>query len=150
MGSNIHSKLLLLIIFLITLIIIVGCTTTATSISQQATTTSQPAKQPIEVISVIEVDSSPNPAGGIVEIVLKNVSERSIISLNVTLQESGERSWEYDFNVTPSNPLVPYEQISSQRRLIGGGWGGGVPYSLTINGTMESGEAFTFTWEPSA
>jgi len=141
MEINIHRNLGLLIISISTLVIMVGCT---------PTTTSQSPQQPIEVISVIELDNAtPHPGGPTIEITLKNIIKESIISLNVTLEELGDRNFDFDFDVTSSNPLAPNKRISSERRLIGGGWGGGVPYSLAINGTMESGEVFAFTWEPS-
>jgi hypothetical protein len=151
MRTNILGKLGLLVITISMLAIMAGCTNTATSISQQPTTTSHTTGQPIEILSVRDTYQSGQtviPAGPTIEITLKNVSNESIISLNVTLEELGDRTYAFDFYVTSSNPLAPNEQISCEQTLIGGGWGGGIPYSLTINGTMESGETFTFTWEP--
>ncbi len=152
MGTIIHRKLALLVISLSTLGIMAGCSPTATSQSPQSTTTSESPGQQIEVVSVLDTYQSGQtvvPGGPEIEITLKNVSSESIISLNVTLEEGGPRSWDFDFNVTSSNPLAQNKRISCERRLIGGGWGGGVPYSLSINGTLESGEVFAFTWEPS-
>lgn len=150
MGANIRGKLGFLIITLSTLVILVGCTPTITSQSPEPTTTSHTTGQLIEVVSVIELyNATPHPGGPAIEITLKNISTESIISLNVTLEESGPRSWDFDFNVTSSNPLEPNERISYERWLAGGGWGGGIPYSLSINGTLKSGEVFAFTWEPS-
>jgi hypothetical protein len=152
MRSNFHAVPGLLIIFVSMLALMVGCTPTATSQSQQSTAASELTGQPIEVVSVQDTYQSGQtvtPGGPTIKITLKNISEEPIVSLNVTLEEGGPRSFDYDFDVTKSNPLLPNELISSERRCIGGGWGGGIPYFLIINGTMESGEVFTFTWEPS-
>ncbi|HEY97646.1 MAG TPA: hypothetical protein G4O16_05640 [Dehalococcoidia bacterium] len=154
MGTNIYGKIWFLIISIIMFFIMAGCTPTATSQSPQHNTTFESPGQPIEVVSVIETFLSGQgqtvvPGGPIIEITLKNISKEPITSLNVTLEEGGPRSWDFDFDVTSSNPLPPNKRISYERRIGGGGWGGGIPYSLTINGTLESGEAFAFTWEPS-
>jgi len=144
MRSNIHRRLALLVIAVSMFAIMMGCTSTATS---------QSPGQPIEVVSVTETFLSGQgqtvvPGGPYIEITLKNISRESIISLNVTLEELGPRTWDFDFDVTSSNPLAPNKRISYERKCGGGGWGGGVPYSLSINGTLESGEVFAFTWEP--
>jgi hypothetical protein len=150
MGLNYNRDLWLLIIIITILIITPGCTPTAISPSPGTTATSLSPGQPVEVISVIELyNETPHPGGPAIEITLKNVSDESIISLNVTLEELGDRAFDFNFDVTSLNPLTPDERTSSERWLIGGGWGGGVPYSLTINGTMESGKVFAFIWEPS-
>jgi hypothetical protein len=149
MGINYNRSLWLLITLITILVITMGCAPTAISPSPGTTTTSFSPGQPVEVISVIELyNETPHPGGPAIEITLKNVSDESIISLNVTLEELGDRAFDFDFNIASSNPLTPNDQISSERWLIGGGWGGGVLYFLTINGTMESGKAFSFTWEP--
>jgi hypothetical protein len=164
-----NKNLLLLISLGLALILItplVGCTpaqtpTTPIPPSTPAQTPSQSSQgqQPIEVISVLDttklVNGEINPGGPTIKITLKNVSHKPVVSLNVTMDEGGPRSFDFDFNVTPSNPFQPNESISSERRLIGGGFGGDLPYgnfpySLTINGTMQSGETFAFTWEPPA
>jgi hypothetical protein len=63
------------------------------------------------------------------------------------------RQFAFDFGVSRSNPIQPGACISASKRLIGGGFGGeppygSFPYSLAINGTVEDGQSFTFTWEP--
>ncbi|MDD5289371.1 MAG: hypothetical protein PHY28_09720 [Dehalococcoidales bacterium] len=105
--------------------------------------------QPIEVVSVLDTyqPGQPiSPAGPTIEITLKNVSYWTVVSLNVTLKEGGSRSFSFDFNVTPSNPLLLGESISAKQTLIGGGFGGGIPYSVVISGTLESGAKFVYTY----
>ena len=144
MRSKFQAAPGLLIIFAGILAFIAGCTSTTTSLATQ---------YPIEIISVSEIDygngGTVTPGGPTIKITLQNISNESIVSLNVTLEEGGPRSFDYDFDVTASNPWLPNERISSERRCIGGGWGGGITYSLSISGTMLNGENFAFVWKPS-
>ncbi len=142
-------RLTLIVLGLALILAASGCTPTSTSTPTPPTQN----QQPIEVISVLDTTTMVNPGGPTIEITLKNISNEPVVSLNVTLEEGGPRSFSFDFDVTPSNPLSPNKRISAERRLIGGGFGGdppygNFPYSLTINGTMQSGETFAFTWEP--
>ena len=104
-------------------------------------------QQPIEVVSVLERPQDPNPGGGIVEITLKNVGVEPVLSLTAILTIRGP--FNYYFDVTPTNPLLPGKSVSSQLRLIGpnDGFGDGIPYSLAINGTLHNGSTFAYTWE---
>jgi hypothetical protein len=152
MRTYIVGILGLFIMIIMALVMIVGCHPRATSPSPETVATSLSSTYPIEIVSVLdtyEAGQTVNPAGPEIEITLKNVSDKSIVSLNVTLLESGERSFDFDFYVTSSHPLIPNKNIGSKRSLIGGGWGDSIPYSLVINGTMASGETFSFTWKPS-
>jgi hypothetical protein len=140
----IFYRLCLLILSITALAVTTGCGTPAPSQSPQ---------YPVEVVSVQETNpykpgQTITPGGPTIEIRLKNVSRESIISLNVTLVIMDDRTFEYDFDVSPETPLSPNRIISSVRRDIGGGWGGSTPYSLDISGAMQSGEAFAFNWKP--
>ncbi len=147
-------KLLAIIVATAVLVIMVGCTPsitttpTPTPSPTQTPTQSSQNQQPIQVISVLEPPQTPNPGGGIVEITLKNVANEPVVSLAAILTIRGP--FNYDFDVTPSHPLLPGNSISAQLRLIGpnDGFGGGIPYSVTINGTLQSGATFAYTWEP--
>jgi hypothetical protein len=132
-----NKKWLLLITLGLVLILatpMVGCTPTPSPQNQQ----------PIEIVSVLGPLQPINPPGGpIVEITLKNVAVEAVISLTGTL-EAG-RSFDFIFNVTPSNPLLPDQTISQKFTLIGGGFGENLPYPLTINGTLQNGATFAYT-----
>ena len=105
--------------------------------------------EPIEVISVLDTyktGQTVNPGGPEIEITLKNAAIEPVVSLAATL--IGSRTFNYSFDVTPSNPLLPGKSISSKNRLIGGGFpGGSIPYAVTVNGTLQSGATFAYTWE---
>jgi hypothetical protein len=100
-------------------------------------------QQPIEIISVLGPLPPINPGGPVVEITLKNVSDEPIISLTATLELS--RSFVFNFDVTPSNPLLPNKTISAKLSLIGGGFSDSLLYPLAINGTMQNGATFVYT-----
>ena len=100
-------------------------------------------QQPIEITSVLGPLQPFNPAGPVVEITLKNVAVEPVISLTATLEVN--RSFDFAFNVTPSNPLQPDGSTSETRTLIGGGFiGGNVSYPLTINATLQNGAQFVY------
>jgi len=131
-------------------------TTTTTTINN----TSQQNQEPIEVISVLDADETGGtviPGGPNIEITLENDVSEPIISLAVVLVENVEfSSWNYTFDVSSSLPLLPNKTVSATQRLIGGGFGGNppyggvVPYSLTISGSLQDGSTFSFTWEPTS
>jgi hypothetical protein len=133
-------------------------TSTPTPSPTPMPTTSTQNQQPIEVVSVLDTyktGQTVNPGGPEIEITLKNAAVEPVVSLAATLDllsipvASGlRRSWNYAFEVTPSNPLLSGNSIGSKVRLIGGGFGGSLPYSVTINGTLQSGATFAYTWEP--
>lgn len=157
MGTDLNRKLMILIVSMATLTIMVGCTPSPTptptpTASPTPTPTQSPQnQQPIEVISVLDTyktGQTVNPGGPEVEITLKNVAVEPVVSLAATLEEGRPFNWDIYFDVTPSNPLLPGKSISAKRRLIGGGFGDSIPYSLTINGTLQNGATFAYTWEP--
>jgi hypothetical protein len=111
------------------------------------TATLLPGQEPVEVVSATGPLEPINPGGPIVEITLKNVSDEPVISLGASLEVSGiaDRPFEFTFDVTPSKPLEPGKAISSRKTLIGGGFGDNIPYTVTINGTLQSNFAFAYT-----
>jgi len=100
-------------------------------------------QQPVEISSVLGPLPPINPAGAIVEITLKNVSAEPIISLTANLEANG--SFEFVFDVTPSNPLLPNKSTSSRLTLIGGGFNTDLSYPLTINAILQNGARFVYT-----
>ena len=104
-------------------------------------------QQPVEVISALSprplIGQLINPAGPIVEITLKNVSDEPVISLTATLELY--KSFEFIFDITPSNPLLPGDSISSRQLLIQGAISDTHSYPLTINVTLQNGDEFVYT-----
>ncbi len=157
------------------LIIFTGCTSSATAITSSpatttvSTTTSASAssvtltgspatetKQPIEVVSIKESTSQPvNPGGPVIEIVVKDVGP-AVIGLTVTLEEgttgntnqSPSPHVPFVFSLNPDHPLYPGETASSSATLINGAWGENIKYTLTIGGMLDSGETFSYAWQP--
>ena len=111
---------------------------------------------PVEIISVLEPLTGPTitPGGPLIEITLKNVSGRSITSLDVIMDEGGKhRRWGFQFGVSTSNLFRQGETLKAEQKLIGGSFGGeppygNFPYTLEISGTYEDGQAFSFIWTP--
>ena len=99
--------------------------------------------QPIEVESAIGPLEPINPGGPIVEITLKNVSDEPVVSLTATLEQF--RLFEFIFDVTTSNPLLPGDSISSKKTLITGAIGDNSWDNLTINATLQNGKIFTYS-----
>jgi hypothetical protein len=123
-------------------------TNTAATSSIPNTASSQ---QPIEVVSVSDTYKAGemiNPGGPTIEITLKNVSTKPIVSLAVTLDEGRPVNYPFDFGVTSANALSPGEIVNARKILIGGGFGSGISYSVIISGTYQDGSTFDFTWEP--
>jgi len=110
--------------------------------------------QPVEVVSVLEPSQIPNPGGPLVEITLKNTGIEFVISLVATVEllfwsvDDPQRYRPFSFDVSPSHPFLPGTSISAQDRIIGGGFSTGLPYDVTVNGTLQDGKAFYFTWKP--
>ena len=129
-----------------------GCHYGVDNPSSTITTALSQNQQPIEVISVSDTHKSGetvNPGGPNIEITLKNISKAPVVSLSVTLEESVARyPFNFDYDVTSSNPLLPNKSISAVQRLIGGGSGDGTSYSLKISGTFQNGAPFSYTLGP--
>jgi DNA-binding beta-propeller fold protein YncE len=110
-----------------------------------STTTSTGSQQLIEVISVLGPVPPFNPGGPVVEITLKNVSAETVIALTAVCTELGPHKFTFDFAVTPETPLVSNQTISAKLILINGAFENNFPYHLTIKGTLQNGETFTYT-----
>lgn len=134
---------MLMIICLAMLAAIVGCSTTPTSTLTPTPTPTPQNQQPVEIISVSGPLQPINPGGPIIEITLKNVGTESVVSLTANLEL--DRSFVFEFDVTPSNPLLPDKTISAKLTLIGGGFSDSLSYPLKINGTMQKGATFVYT-----
>jgi len=138
-----HMKRRSLILFVdvlsIVAMLLAGCTTASSTANQP----------PIEVVSVLGPIPPFNPGGPVVEITLKNVSSEPVVSLKASLGiiRAGPSSTPFTFNfdVTPSNPLLPGKTIGTKLTLIGGGFSDNVSYPLKIEGKLESGADFSYT-----
>jgi hypothetical protein len=122
---------------------LITATLLAVMVSSCSQTSTPQNQQPIEIISVLGPLQPINPGGPIVEIILKNVAAEPVVSLAATLELS--RSFDFNFNVTPSNPLLPNKSISATLTLIGGGFSDNLSYPLTINGAFQDGGTFFYT-----
>jgi hypothetical protein len=100
-------------------------------------------QQPIEIVSVLGPLPPINPGGPIVEITLRNVSNESIVSLTAALELS--RTFNFEFDVSSSNPLLPAKSISAKLTLIGGGFSDNISYPLRLEGTLQDGSTFAYT-----
>ncbi len=117
-------------------------TVTETQTVTATTLTGEP--KPIEIISVLGPLQPINPGGPIVEITLRNVAAEPIISLTATLELG--RPFEFTFDVSPSNPLLPDESISSRQTLIGGGFGGNIFYPLRVELVFQNQPNCVYTY----
>jgi hypothetical protein len=106
--------------------------------------------RPVEVVSVEDTYKSGqtvNPGGPEIEIALKNVSTEPVINLTATLDLHRPTAGPFHYYFTAYGPVLPGKTASDKQRLIGGGFGDDIPYTLMINGTLESGGTFTYSWE---
>jgi len=123
--------------------ILLTATLLAVTVSSCHPVSTSQNQQPIEITSVLGPLQPINPGGTIVEITLKNVAVEPVISLTATLELS--ESFDFTFDVTPSNPLQPNRSTSDTLCLIGGGFSDNVSYPLTINATLQNGAKFVYT-----
>jgi len=99
--------------------------------------------KPVEIVSVEGPLVPINPGGPVVGIILKNISNDDIISLNATLEL--ERTFSYEFDVSANNPLLPGDTIYAERILINGGFADDTLYQLEISGICQDEAAFSYT-----
>jgi len=99
--------------------------------------------QPVEIISVTGPMPPITPGGPAVEITLKNVSAEPITALTATL--AAGRSFDFNYDVSPSVPLIPNGIISQKQTMIGGGFSDNALYPLTIKATLQSGATSVYT-----
>ncbi len=100
-------------------------------------------QQPIEIISVVGPLQPINPGGPNVEIALKNVSNGPVVSLTATLELN--KSFNFNFDISLANPLLPNNSISATLTLINGGFSDSLSYPLKINGAFQNGGTFVYT-----
>jgi hypothetical protein len=134
---------MLMIIVLAMFTAMAGCSPPPTPTPTTTPTSTPQNQQPVEIISVLGPLEPINPGGPAIEIDLKNVSAETVINLAAILEL--DRSFAFNFNVTPANPLLPNKTISAELTLIGGGFSYNLSYPLRINGTMQNGSAFSYT-----
>jgi hypothetical protein len=113
------------------------------------TTTTSPIENPPVAVQSIDktADRGQTPT---VQIVLRNMSAESIISLHAVLEEFAPEDYNFSFDVTAVKPLTPGSVSLAARELFQGQFGAGIPYDLIISGMYQSGKTFSFTWEPPA
>ncbi|MBN1691052.1 MAG: hypothetical protein JW901_08525 [Dehalococcoidia bacterium] len=83
------------------------------------------------------------PGGPTVDITLKNVSTEPITALTATVVAG--RSFDFNFDVSPSTPLMPNASISQKLIMIGGGFSDNVLYPLTVKAALQSGATAVYT-----
>jgi hypothetical protein len=106
------------------------------------------SEQPIEVISMLRhIPNPPNPGGPTIELILKNLSAKTVVSLSVLLgiKYSINIPFEIFFDVSASNPLTSGKTISGRRFLAGAGYEDGQYYPVFISGTFQDGLIFSYT-----
>jgi hypothetical protein len=124
-------------------IALIVATPTVGCLSTSAPAPTSENQQPIEIISVLGPQQPINPGGPIVEITLKNIAVQPVTSLAASLELS--RSFQFDFDVTPANPLLPDKSTSAKLTLIGGGFSDNTSYPLKITGTLQDSTTFAYT-----
>ncbi|MDD4860146.1 MAG: hypothetical protein PHR56_08110 [Dehalococcoidales bacterium] len=143
-------KLLFLPVFTAMLAAVTGCPTAPASNPTPTPTPTLQNQQPIEVVSVMEpFEGLANPAGPLVEITLKNVSDEPAVSLSATLQQIkgmyGDEEFGFVLNVTAANPLMPDDTITSRLHLIHSGYSDNKSYPLALSGSLQSGATFAYS-----
>jgi hypothetical protein len=140
-GLAMKRKVLILIIAILSMVAMLLAVCTGAS--------SPTSQQPIEVVSVLGPIPPFNPGGPVVEITLKNVSSEPVVSLKASLgiirAGPSNTPFTFNFDVTPSNPLLPDKTIGTKLTLIGGGFSDNVSYPLIIEGNLESGNEYSYT-----
>ena len=129
-----------------TLFVALGNTVTKMSTSTVSITITSPVDSPVEVASVTGPIPPYNPGGPVISIVLKNIGDTPIVSLNATLVLPGPTgSYPFTFDISTANPLLPGHSVSSTHTLIGAGFSSELDYTLMINGTLSDGARLSYT-----
>ncbi|XUW99901.1 MAG: hypothetical protein TUN42_08380 [Dehalogenimonas sp.] len=118
---------------------------TVSATTPSATTTAPQEDQPIQVVVVIN-EAQSNAPWPLIRVTLRNISTEPIETLKVTLKESANRTYEYDFRVSAATPMAPCQTTTVSKTLTGGDWVTGSFVGLEISGTLKSGQTFAFTW----
>ncbi len=103
--------------------------------------------KPIQVVSITGPVEPYIPGGPNIEIVIKNVSEETIVALSADLDLADRpQAWHVSFDVSDASPLPRGQQRSGTFTLIGPGtFRPGVPYRMDFGGTFEGGRPFNYT-----
>jgi hypothetical protein len=84
-----------------------------------------------------------------VEITLKNVAAEPVtaVTANLELNSSAPNNstFTFNFDVSTAKPLVSGKTVSAKLTLIGGGFSDSKTYPLTISGTTQLGDTFSYT-----
>ena len=124
----------LLILAILVSVLPVSCSTISSS-------------EPLEIVSVTGPILPFNPGGPKIEIVLKNVSKNSVVSLSVQPEIKGlpgQPPYNVNFDVSDENPLQPGQNISATAILINGGFQTGTSYPMTIQCKFQDGKQFSY------
>jgi hypothetical protein len=150
MKKNLRKILPIFILVMISVLALTACQSKTTSpILTTSTTSNYEAAnpQPVDVLSVQGPLPPINPGGPNVEITLKNVSTEPVVSLTAVFKNLGPHDFDFNFEVGPSNPLLPGASVNYTQTLIDGGFSNNVLYPLTIEGTLQSGATFSYIEE---
>jgi hypothetical protein len=116
-------------------------TTIPTSTSTSSNTTTSINPELIEVVSVRGPLDPINPGGPNVEVTLKNLSSQPVTALTANLQL--DRAFNFKFDVSAANPLLPGKFVSARLTLIGGGFNERASYLMVVNGVLQDGQIFS-------
>ncbi len=137
------DKVRLLCVVFALMTVLTACSTSSTSSNPASTPTSTLTnQQPIEIVSLFGPIPPFNPGGPNVELILKNISPETIVSLNVTLELN--RPFDFFFDVSLPVPLLPGQTVSDEQTLISAGFNDGTNYPLKISGTFRNGSTFDY------
>ena len=124
--------------------IIAGCQNSiGTSSTSSSSTPTNQSQHPVEVISMTGPLQPINPGGPVVEIVLQNAGVESIVALKAKLTLN--KSFDFNFSVSTTSPLLPGTRISSKQTLVMGGFDSSLAYPLEIIGSLGNGGTFDYT-----
>jgi hypothetical protein len=125
-------------------------TSVTTSVSAPVTPPASSASPELQAVGIVSLSGplSPiNPGGPKVKITLQNIGGEPLISLTASLSINSalNKPYEFSFAVSKEQPLAPNASISSTQTLIGGGFSNDQAYPLTVSGTWQNGNTFSFT-----
>jgi len=104
-----------------------------------------PTSSPVDVLSAT-CPTPPYPCAHAASLALKNVGNRTIVSLSVTLPKGASGSQTpslFSFNVNTSSPIFPFQTFRSTVTLPETDFVDGVTYPMIFNGTLVDGAKFS-------